>query len=148
MSQRLTGPLSPILLKEWIPSASRRRPHSGSSACLTSAIRLLVVGSHPGNLCRLPCGPRCVPCRTGRDIPPVATGRRTARRRRATFVWGIPVPDGALHVEADAVGDAIVEVGPHSPVGETAVGRDVERREPVAEHRCVVVICYNGSSCR
>ena len=49
MSQCLTGPPSPILLKEWIPSASRRRPHSGSSAISTSAIRWLVVGSHPGN---------------------------------------------------------------------------------------------------
>src|SRR5215208_4210177 len=50
MSQRLTGPPSPILLKEWIPSASRRRPHSGSSASSSSAIRWLVVGSHPGEL--------------------------------------------------------------------------------------------------
>ena len=32
-----------------MPRASRRMPHSGSSAISTSAIRLLVVGSHPGN---------------------------------------------------------------------------------------------------
>src|SRR5215216_2622314 len=50
MPQRLTGPPSPILLKEWIPTASRRRPHSGSSASSTSAIRWLVVGSHPEEL--------------------------------------------------------------------------------------------------
>ena len=38
-----------ILLREWMPMASRRMPHSGSSAISTSAIRLLVVGSDPGN---------------------------------------------------------------------------------------------------
>src|SRR5438309_9345694 len=31
MSQRLTGPPSPMLLKEWIPSASRRKPLSAAS---------------------------------------------------------------------------------------------------------------------
>ena len=49
MSQRLAGPGSPILLKEWTPSASRRRPYSGSSAGSTAAIRWLVVGFHSGN---------------------------------------------------------------------------------------------------
>src|SRR5437879_6466985 len=49
MSQRLTGPPSPMLLKEWIPSAPRRKPYSCSSASSTSAISQLVVGSHPGH---------------------------------------------------------------------------------------------------
>src|SRR5918997_1706349 len=44
-----TGPPSSDLLKPWTPRASRRMPHSGSSAISTSAIRLLVDGSHPGN---------------------------------------------------------------------------------------------------
>ena len=37
------------LPRAWMPRASRRMPNSGSSAISTSAIRLLVVGSHPGN---------------------------------------------------------------------------------------------------
>jgi hypothetical protein len=49
MSQRLTGPPSSNLLRAWTPLSSRRKPHSDSSAISTSAIRLLVVGSHPGN---------------------------------------------------------------------------------------------------
>ena len=36
----------------------------------------------PGTRCRLPCGSGCVRHRTRRDIPPAATGRRTARRQR------------------------------------------------------------------
>jgi hypothetical protein len=47
----------------------------------------------------------------------------------ATLVGDVSVPDGALGVEADAVGDAVSEVGPHPPVRQTAVVCDVERRE-------------------
>src|SRR6266542_3318364 len=39
-----TRPPSSDLLKAWRPKASRRMPHSGSSAISTSAIKLLVVG--------------------------------------------------------------------------------------------------------
>src|SRR5262249_24076186 len=48
----------------------------------------------------------------------------------ATFVGDIGVPDGALGIEADAVGDAVAKVGPHSPPGQVAVHGDVESREP------------------
>ncbi len=37
------------LPRAWTPRASWRMPNSGSSAISASAIRLLVVGSHPGN---------------------------------------------------------------------------------------------------
>jgi hypothetical protein len=40
---------------------SQRKPHSGSSAISTSPIRLLVVGSHPGNSTPVS------PCRRGAD---------------------------------------------------------------------------------
>ncbi len=57
-------------------------PHSGSSAISASAIRELVVGSHPGTRSRRPCGPGCARRRSRRDSAPAATGRRRARRRR------------------------------------------------------------------
>src|SRR5215218_9088604 len=48
------------------------------------------------------------------------------------FVRDVPVPDCAFCIEADAVGDAVTEVGPYPPVRQSAVGSDVECREPVA----------------
>src|SRR3712207_9147711 len=49
----------------------------------------------------------------------------------ATLVRDVPVPNGTIRVEANAVWDAAVELGPNSPVGQATVGRDVERRELV-----------------
>ncbi len=49
----------------------------------------------------------------------------------AAFVGDVPVPDGALGVEADAVGDPLAEVRPDPAVGEAAVVCDVERGEPL-----------------
>jgi hypothetical protein len=61
----------------------------------------------------------------------------------ATLVRDVAVPDGAFRVEADAAWDAAVDVGPHPPVGQAAIGCDVKRREPVAlglgEDQCRVV---------
>src|SRR5229473_2410835 len=46
----------------------------------------------------------------------------------AAPVRDIPVPDGAFGVEADAIRDTAVEIGPHALAGQGAVGRDIERR--------------------
>src|ERR671916_2889796 len=46
----------------------------------------------PGTRCRLLSGPDCVPRRTRRDIPPEATGRRRARRRRRCRPARSPAP--------------------------------------------------------
>ena len=42
----------------------------------------------------------------------------------ATLVGDVPVPDGVVRVETNAVGEAAVEVGPNPPVRQAAVGRD------------------------
>ena len=47
------------------------------------------------------------------------------------FVGDIRVPDGALGIEADTIGDAVAKVGPHPAVGQAAVGVNVERGEPL-----------------
>jgi hypothetical protein len=44
----------------------------------------------------------------------------------AALVGHVPVPDGLLCVEADAIGGAVLEVGPQPTVREAAVSRDVE----------------------
>src|SRR5205823_912953 len=77
MSQRLSGPPSPMLLKEWIrarrgvgPISAPRpvRPRRSESSL-----------SHPirGTRCRLLYGPDCVLRRTRRDTLPASTCRRT-----------------------------------------------------------------------
>jgi hypothetical protein len=65
MSQRLTGPPSPILLKEWIPRMSRRMPHADTGQQLREVRR------------RAPASPRRVPA-TAPRVPP------SLRRPRAT----------------------------------------------------------------
>src|SRR5712692_2777108 len=50
----------------------------------------------------------------------------------ATLVRDVPVPDGILGVEADPVGDAVAEVGPHPAFRQVAVRCDMEGREPFA----------------
>jgi hypothetical protein len=50
----------------------------------------------------------------------------------ATLVWDIAIPNGVFGVEANAIGDAAVEVGPNPPVRKAAVSRDVEGRESLA----------------
>ena len=47
----------------------------------------------------------------------------------ATLVGDVGVPDGVLCIEADTVGNAVAEIGPHSPVRKATVGLDVEGRE-------------------
>src|SRR5260370_25392220 len=47
----------------------------------------------------------------------------------ATLVGDVGVPDGVLCIEADTIGNAVAEVGPHSPVRKATVGLDVEGRE-------------------
>jgi len=48
----------------------------------------------------------------------------TLANAHAAPVGNVRVPDGAVGVEADAVGDAVAEVGPHPPVGQAAVSGD------------------------
>ena len=50
----------------------------------------------------------------------------------AAPVGHVGVPDGTLGVDADAVRDAVAEVGPDAPAREAAVGRDVQRRQAAA----------------
>src|SRR6266849_5790666 len=47
----------------------------------------------------------------------------------ATLVGDVGVPDGVLCIEADTIGNAVTEVGPHSSVRKATVGLDVEGRE-------------------
>jgi hypothetical protein len=47
------------------------------------------------------------------------------------LVGDVAVPDRAGGVVADAVGDAVSQVSPDTPVGEPAVGCDLESREPL-----------------
>jgi DNA-binding transcriptional LysR family regulator len=49
----------------------------------------------------------------------------------APFVGDIAVPDRVIGIEADAVGDAVAEVGPHTPRRQTSVRADVEGSEPL-----------------
>jgi hypothetical protein len=56
---------------------SQRKPHSGSSAISTSPIRLLVVGSHPGNSTPVS------PCRRGADRGDLRWSAAAARLRPA-----------------------------------------------------------------
>src|SRR5206468_7892399 len=60
----------------------------------------------------------------------------TFAHAHATLVGDVPVPDGVCGVEADAVGETAVEVGPYPPVRHAAVGRDVEGRELLAVGLC------------
>jgi len=50
----------------------------------------------------------------------------------ATFVRNVGVPDRAIGVEADAVGNARAEIGPDSSVRQTAIQSDVECGDPFA----------------
>src|SRR5947209_3485498 len=50
----------------------------------------------------------------------------------AALVGDVSVPDGFVGVDADAVGNAAAEGGPHPPVRQAPVRRDVERGEPPA----------------
>lgn len=56
----------------------------------------------------------------------------TFAHSHAALVRNVAVPDGIVGVEADAIGGAAVEVGPHPPVRKAAVGSYVERSELVA----------------
>src|SRR2546422_2561449 len=61
----------------------------------------------------------------------------------ATLVGNISVPDGFVGVDADPVGNASAEVGPHPLVRQAAVRSDVEGGEPFSmgvgdDQRCVV----------
>ena len=49
----------------------------------------------------------------------------------APLVRHVRVPDGVLRVGTDAVRYPVAELGPHPPVRQASVGRDVERREPL-----------------
>jgi hypothetical protein len=49
----------------------------------------------------------------------------------AALIGDVGVPDGVLGVGAEAVRDAIAQIGPHAPVRQAAVGVDVERGEPL-----------------
>ncbi len=49
----------------------------------------------------------------------------------ATLVGNVAVPDGSFGVEANAVWDAVAEVGPHAPIRQAAVFLDVEGCEPI-----------------
>lgn len=77
-----TGPPFSSLLKDWIPKALWRRPHSGSSAISTCPLGCW--WSHPsrGSRCRPLYGPGCGLHRNRREIAPVATRRWTARPQR------------------------------------------------------------------
>src|SRR5205085_7999501 len=50
----------------------------------------------------------------------------------ATLVGDVRVPDGVFRIEANAVWYASGEVGPHPPVRQAAVSRDVEGSEFLA----------------
>src|SRR5205085_12595726 len=70
--------------------------------------------------------------RTG-EAPAVKLDRlqhvATRANAHAALVGDVAVPDGALGVEADAVGHAIAEVRPQPPVRQAAAGPYVEGRE-------------------
>src|SRR2546422_10350128 len=92
------------------------------------------VGSTPPFVCcqeqRSPVRP---PEHAG-EAAPVEVDRpqhlATLANTHALLVGDVPVPDGVLSIQAYAVGDAAVEVGPQPTVRQAAVGCDVERREP------------------
>jgi hypothetical protein len=48
----------------------------------------------------------------------------------AAAVGHVGAPDCTLGVEADAVGHAVAEVGPHAAARQAAVGGDREARQP------------------
>ena len=56
----------------------------------------------------------------------------TLANAHAAFVRYVPVPDGVLGVETDAVGEVAAEVSPYPPVRQSTVDRDIEGREPLA----------------
>jgi hypothetical protein len=113
MSQRLTGPPSPILLKEWIPSASRRRPHAGSSATAATVSNCVATNS-AARLGRSDAAAAggVTPCTIGRTGWPIGTS-------------GTPTPasssakSGGVHTHASAPSarnrTASPTIGPTSP---------------------------------
>src|SRR5918995_1101489 len=110
--------------------APRRRvggEHLASSRPLEHVLGAVPLGCHHEQ--RPPVG---AAERAG-EAPPVELDRlehlAALANAHATLVGDVAVPDGVLGVDADAVGDSVAEVGPHPPVREAALVRDVERRE-------------------
>jgi hypothetical protein len=62
----------------------------------------------------------------------------------ATPVGHVCIPDGVFGVEADAVGDAVAEVGPHAPVRQAPVRGDVEGGEPFAVDSAMISVALSG----
>src|SRR5205807_2376719 len=56
----------------------------------------------------------------------------TFANTHATLVGDIAVPDGVFRVEANAVRDAVAQLGPNPPLRQAAVGRNVEGCESFA----------------
>ena len=128
-----------------MPRASRRIPHSdGSSSSSTSAIRLLVVGSHPGNL--MPAALRI------RLRPPSHPTRYCARQRLAVRQRDVDaavvlreasdldaVMDRHLQL-ADPAGQDALDVVLQQPEDEVVPGWEVVDERGPGEHRDLVFL--------
>src|SRR5262249_10077339 len=65
------------------------------------------------------------------------------------LVRNVCVPDSALSIEADTVGNAVTEVGPSLSVRQAAIGSDIECSKPLAvrlgDDQCRVVGSHRHS---
>ena len=117
-----TGPPFGILLREWMPSASRRIPHSGSSAISTSASRWLIG--------RIPAGEFDAGCFTDQTAPAIAPDQILGSQRMA--VGQLDVDASVVLREAGHLASAIDWYGQlFDPAGQDAFDMLLPESEPV-----------------
>jgi hypothetical protein len=121
MSQRLTGPPSPILLKEWIPSASRRRAHRSDGPSDSAALIEDLDGA-----CVQPAGARAGEVLAG---APLDDGHVDPRRRQLARHHQPGRPSSGEHPRTAAPG---ASSGTASPATGSTPPRDPD--DPYADH--------------